>query len=429
MCIRDRFIYKTSESHRDRSKSQVTEGKNRRIAETLRERALRFLGRIREATNRNNIQQIFVMTISINHQSIVHITLLFLTLLVSTCLSQTEKVWATVMDANNTIKYTAGSVLENNKNHAWVSKTEGTEEKWKITYDNTPSNTHAYLLFIDPVTSDPWVVFYVSSGSNEDNAIQKLSVFDKPFKGVLFENYGAPQNLEVAGNVLAMLDRETGLIKKGTFLMAKTVTGNIMGSGQNSFFLIQSLSVSSTEVAFQAVSKNFPPGKESKANMFIIASDAVKEKRDPAGLFSMQYTMTRDLSKITKATVLPPATVHVDPTASPRNLFATRDMGQRIVLFVMILFAVFSFIQNQKFKQTRCITKQNGWLRSHVLDCIIERTHHLSERILGRKLFDYLFLKCPLRDFLFVQNVFVSAVRCPNTEVVVHYFCYVISWS
>eukprot|EP01016_Furgasonia_blochmanni_P001380 TRINITY_DN10522_c0_g1_i1.p1 TRINITY_DN10522_c0_g1~~TRINITY_DN10522_c0_g1_i1.p1 ORF type:complete len:283 (-),score=34.78 TRINITY_DN10522_c0_g1_i1:235-1083(-) len=251
---------------------------------------------------------------------------LVLLLSLSSAYGAVDKIFATVADRDGNV-YRAGSTFDGSKNHAWVSKTtNGGSLLWKNYYDQTTvANTHAYLLFIDPVNNDPWVVFDVTRGSTDASSIRNLKVSPGAFSDVLFSSYGLSQDSEVTVNVIAVLDPRGGEIRKGTFMMSKLKNGDINVDGKTNSFLIQTFSVTASDITFDAVTKYAPSGTGSSANNFVIAADATSDKRDADGFFSMSYAMSKDLKQITKATVLaagtlrPSAGLDTDTSGSGTN--------------------------------------------------------------------------------------------------------------
>lgn len=246
--------------------------------------------------------QIFDQIILTMKKNLIFLSLLFLTLIscgdddeanpsgqtVNVNLTSTSEA----TDASGNV-YTVGfdQASSNNQNPVVTKKDASGSTVWQINHETTGVDGRATLVVIDG-DNNPWVVFTVDGGSNDNTYISKKNIESGAFSGVFMNSYGSGGGPKVS--LIARLNPDTGDIVKGTFVTARLTNGNT-----NSLSITE-IGFENGNVAFKISSAAWPFGTGTSYERMPNITDA--DRVDNA--FKVYYEMTTDLSEVVVATLL-----------------------------------------------------------------------------------------------------------------------------
>ncbi|MCM5663521.1 hypothetical protein [Galbibacter mesophilus] len=170
-------------------------------------------------------------------------------------------------------------------------KSASGESLWYVEHEKSEVDGRALMVMVDN-NNVPWVVFSLVGGSNSADYLTKRAIENEAFAGVYQNSYGNGGGPKVS--ILAKLNPNSGAISKASFITARKNDGKTNG------FNIKSIGFNDGNIAFEAASVAWPPGKGKSYNRFPDITDA--DRVD--GSFKMYYEMNTDLSEITVAELL-----------------------------------------------------------------------------------------------------------------------------
>ncbi|MGD1839493.1 MAG: hypothetical protein ACFB0B_01135 [Thermonemataceae bacterium] len=189
--------------------------------------------------------------------------------------------------------YTVGfDQVQADNQDAFVRKVDADgNEIWRYIYESTPVDGRAVLVTIDN-EGNPWVVFTVDGGSNNNDYITRKRVQEGAFSNVYANSYAMGGGLKVS--IITKINAESGEIMKGTFVTART------NDGRTNTLEITKIGFNEGNLAFEISSAAWPPSEGTSYQRF---PDITDEDRIN-GRFKIYYEMELDLSEITEAVLL-----------------------------------------------------------------------------------------------------------------------------
>ncbi|MEM9983019.1 MAG: hypothetical protein AAF734_11025 [Bacteroidota bacterium] len=189
--------------------------------------------------------------------------------------------------------YTVGlDQVQSDNQDPFVRKVDANgDEVWRYTYESTPVDGRAVLVTID-AEGNPWVVFTVDGGSNDNDYISKKRIQEGAFSNVYANSYGSGGGPKVS--IITQIDAERGEIMKGTFVTART------NDGRTNTLEITKIGFNEGNLAFEISSSAWPPGEGTSYQRFpdITDEDRINNR------FKIYYEINLALSEITEAVLL-----------------------------------------------------------------------------------------------------------------------------
>lgn len=199
---------------------------------------------------------------------------------------------ATATDASGNVYDVGFDQASSNNQNPIVTKTNASGNVlWQVNHETTGVDGRATLVVIDN-DNNPWVVFTVDGGSNDNTYISKKDIEDGAFSGVFMNSYGNGGGPKVS--LIARLNPDTGDIVKGTFVTAR------LTSGRTNSLSITEIGFANGNVAFKISSAAWPFGTGTSYERMPNITDA--DRVDNA--FKIYYEMKTDLSEVVVATLL-----------------------------------------------------------------------------------------------------------------------------
>jgi len=194
-------------------------------------------------------------------------------------------------NAGNTYSVGFGQASGNNQNPFVEKKNSSGDRVWRLTYEATGVDGRATLVTVDG-SGNPWVIFTVDGGSNDNQYITRKEVENNAFSGVYSNSYGSGGGPKVV--VIARLNPDNGQIVKGTFITAR------LTNGRTNTLNITKIGFQNGNFAFEISSAAWPPGKGTSYQRF---PDITDEDRVD-GAFKIYYEINMNLSEIVEAVLL-----------------------------------------------------------------------------------------------------------------------------
>lgn len=196
-----------------------------------------------------------------------------------------------VTDADGNIYKVGFDQASSNNQNPYVEKTDaGGGQAWRINHENTGVDGRAVLVTVDS-NNNPWVIFTVDGGSNDNGYINKKEVEDGAFSGVFQNGYGSGGGAKVA--IIARLNPSTGKIVKGSFVTAR------LNSGNTNTFSITEVGFANGNFAFKGVANAWATG----AGTSYVKFPGITEADRVDGKTTLYYEMKTDLSEIVVAEI------------------------------------------------------------------------------------------------------------------------------
>ncbi|MBC8033252.1 MAG: hypothetical protein H7Y03_03845 [Chitinophagaceae bacterium] len=200
----------------------------------------------------------------------------------------------TVTDKDGNVYRTGYDQVTSTNQDAYLEKKNASGETiWKKIYDGSPVDTRGVYVVLDG-DQDPWVAFSADGGSVGASSFNQKEIEPNAFTGVYKSGYGQGGGPRII--IAAHINRETGKIIKGSYLIARLQSGNT-----NSIFT-EKIGINGKRMVLQVKSAFKPPAAGGPGS-FVEHPDALEEnKRDGAWILRMVFST--DFSSIEESTVL-----------------------------------------------------------------------------------------------------------------------------
>ncbi|MFW5803922.1 MAG: hypothetical protein ACOCWG_01670, partial [bacterium] len=186
-------------------------------------------------------------------------TLLIVSMMIS-CKKENEKI--SILDnynlsTNSETEDSQGNIYSvgyiqrpDNQDTRVTKKDKNGKVIWELEHAASETDERAILVSLDE-DENPWVVFIVLGGSNNDKYITRKETSPGAFDHVFLNSFGNGGNKQVS--VVTRLNPQTGKIEKGTFLTAR------LSSGKTNSLIVDGIAIKDGKVALGITSGSRPP--------------------------------------------------------------------------------------------------------------------------------------------------------------------------